>query len=209
MVAAASTPAAEPTQTGYTLLGLLSFGSELSGYELKQWADNLRFFWSSPAMSQVYREVERLTAAGLVTQRRVVRDGTRSIKVYRLTRDGERAVRAWLATPPEPPVLRHPVALRVFFGHLLDPDDLRKAIEAHRAWCDDMLSQLGDVRTGLGDEERWRNVALVAEWGLDYYAGERAAVEGIEQTIDSSSSGGADAVAQDEAPPSEASELAT
>ena len=34
----------------------------------------------------------------------------------------------WLASPPEPPILRHPVALRVFFGHLLAPEDLRAAI---------------------------------------------------------------------------------
>ncbi len=178
MTSVASSPV-EPTQTGYTLLGLLSFGSELSGYELKQWADNLRFFWAAPAMSQVYREVERLAADGLVTQRRVVRDGSRSTKVYRLAPRGEQVVRAWLATPPEAPMLRHPVVLRLFFGHLLDPHELRATIEAHRAWCDDMLDQLGAVRVELGDDERWRNVALVAEWGLDYYRGERAAVEGI------------------------------
>lgn len=176
-------PSITPTPTGFTLLGLLSFGRELSGYELKRWADNLRFFWSAPAMSQVYREVERLAAAGLVAQRQVVRDGSRSTKVYRLTPEGERAVRDWLAAPPDPPVLRHPVALRVFFGHLLDPAVLRVAIEAHRAWCDDMLDQLGAVREGLGDDERWRNVAVVADWGLDYYRGERAAADGIEKTI--------------------------
>lgn len=179
----APTPSTEPTPTGYTLLGLLSFGRELSGYELKQWADNLRFFWSAPAMSQVYREVERLAAAGLVTQRRVVRDGTRSTKVYRLTSAGDQAVRAWLATPPDPPVLRHPVVLRVFFGHLLDQAQLRTAIEAHRAWCDEMLAQLGAVRAGLGDDERWRNVALVAGWGLAYYEGERAAACGVDRAI--------------------------
>ncbi|HEX6167143.1 MAG TPA: PadR family transcriptional regulator [Acidimicrobiales bacterium] len=176
-------PAPSPTQTGYTLLGLLSFGRELSGYELKRWADNLRFFWSAPAMSQVYRELERLAAAGLVIQRSVVREGTRATKVYRLSAAGEQAVRAWLATPPGPPVLRHPVALRVFFGHLLDPAELRAAIESHRAWCDDMLAQLGEVRSELGDDARWRNAALVAEWGLDYYRGERAAVDGIEHAV--------------------------
>jgi DNA-binding PadR family transcriptional regulator len=193
-VAAAHHHSAAPTQTGYTVLGLLSFGSELSGYELKQWADNLRFFWPAPSMSQVYREVERLAAAGLVAQRRVVREGTRTTKVYRLTPEGEQVVRDWLATPPEPPVLRHPVALRVFFGHLLEPAELRAAIEAHRAWCDEMLAQLGAVRTDLGDDARWRNVALVAEWGLDYYRGERAAATGVEHALG--------------APPPEASELA-
>ena len=39
--------------TSYALLGLLTFGDELTGYELKQRADNtLRFYWVAPAMSQ-------------------------------------------------------------------------------------------------------------------------------------------------------------
>jgi DNA-binding PadR family transcriptional regulator len=134
-------------------------------------------------MSQVYREVERLAAAGLVAQRSVVRDGTRSTKVYRLTTAGDAAVRAWLASPPEPPVLRHPVALRVFFGHLLDPDDLRAAIEAHRVWCDRMLAELGAVREGLGDDQRFRYAAFVAEWGLGYFRGERAAATGVARAM--------------------------
>jgi DNA-binding PadR family transcriptional regulator len=170
----------EPTPTGYTLLGLLSFGEELSGYELKQWADDsLRFFWSAPAMSQVYRELERLAESGYVHQRTAVRDGTRLTKVYRLSQTGEQAVRRWLAEPPEPPVLKHPVALRIFFGHLLDPDDLRKAVEIHRDWCDQMLIDLSAVRSDLGDDPAWRNAARVAEWGLDYYRGERRAVDQV------------------------------
>jgi DNA-binding PadR family transcriptional regulator len=173
----------EPTTTGYTLLGLLSFGRELSGYELKQWADNLRYFWSAPAMSQVYRELERLSAAGLVDQRLVVREGNRSTKVYALSTRGRESLRAWLALPPAPPVLRHPVALRVFFGHLLGAAELEAAVAAHREWCDRMMADLAALRAELGDDELWRNAALVAEWGLDYYRGEIGAADGISATI--------------------------
>jgi DNA-binding PadR family transcriptional regulator len=182
MSAASDPSACAPTQTGYTLLGLLSFGRELSGYELKQMAENLRFFWSAPAMSQVYREVERLASAGLVSQHNVVREGTRSTKVYRLTAAGEDAVRAWLSAPPEPPLLRHPVALRVFFGHLLDPDDLQAAIESHRDWCDQMLDELGAIRASISDD-RFRNAALVAEWGLAYFRGERSAATTVAKAV--------------------------
>ena len=169
-----------PTPTGYALLGLLSLGDELSGYELKQWADDsLRFFWTAPAMSQVYREIERLAGSGLVAQRSVVRDGTRPTKVYRLTPAGEASIRDWLAEPPEPPSLKHPIALRIFFGHLLDPGDLRKALTAHRDWCERMLVDLAEVRETLGDDPRWRNAKLVADWGLDYYRGDLKAVDGV------------------------------
>jgi len=178
----APAPPQLPTATGYALLGLLSFGRELSGYELKQWADgSLRFFWSAPAMSQVYRELERLAESGFVEQRSVVRDGTRSTKVYRLAPAGDAAVRAWLAEIPEPPVLKHPIALRVFFGHLLDPADLRRAVEAHRNWCEQVLHDLNTVRDDLGDDPAWRNAALVAEWGMEYYHGDLEAVARVEQ----------------------------
>jgi DNA-binding PadR family transcriptional regulator len=175
-------PVPQPTATGYALLGLLSFGQELSGYELKQWADDsLRFFWSAPAMSQVYRELERLAETGLLEQRSVVRDGTRSTKVYRLAPAGEKAVRAWLAELPEPPVLKHPIALRFFFGHLLSPEDLRRAVEVHREWCDQVLHDLAAVREDLGDDPAWHNAALVAEWGLGYYQGDLEAIEHVER----------------------------
>jgi hypothetical protein len=60
------------TPTGYAVLGLLSFGRELTGYELKQWADDsLGFFYTAPAMSQIYSELERLRGAGLVQDRAV------------------------------------------------------------------------------------------------------------------------------------------
>lgn len=181
MAAAPAPPV--PTPTGYALLGLLSFGRELSGYELKRWSENLRFFWSAPAMSQVYRELERLAAGGFVEQRHVVRDGTRATKVYRLSPAGERELRRWLAEPPEPPMLKHPVALRVFFGHLMAPDELRRAIEAHRDWCECMLAELGEVCRDLGDDRTFHNAALVAEWGLGYFRGELAAAERVEGAV--------------------------
>ena len=69
--------------TGYALLGLLTFGDELTGYELKQRADRtLRFYWVAPAMSQRFSRpvsssstvadwpvspIERRTAAGSVS----------------------------------------------------------------------------------------------------------------------------------------------
>jgi len=53
--------------TAWAVLGLLSFGRELSGYELRKWADaSIRFFYGSPAMSQIYRELRRLEAVGIL-----------------------------------------------------------------------------------------------------------------------------------------------
>ena len=79
--------------TSYALLGLLVFDSEtsehgLTGYELKQRADRtLRFYWVSPAMSQIYTELDRLSRNGFVE---AVDDtsGKRTTRRFLITPDG-------------------------------------------------------------------------------------------------------------------------
>src|SRR6266508_5614882 len=113
--------------TSYALLGLLTFGDELTGYELKQRADiTLRFYWVSPAMSQVYTELRRLTDAGLVEPTAEGR-GQR----YRITERGRRELKDWMdGTPAGFPVLKHPVLLRLLMGPATTPTS---TLSLHRA----------------------------------------------------------------------------
>jgi len=168
------------TPTGYAVLGLLSFGRELTGYELKQWADgSLRFFYTAPAMSQIYSELDRLRAAGLVRDR-AVPDGNRTIRTYRITPDGEEALRAWAeVTEPEPTVLKHHVALRLFLGHLIGPERLLEQTARHRDWVEVQLRELEQVDAALAASapEVWRYARLVAAWGRHYYGAELAALD--------------------------------
>src|ERR1700736_6640886 len=88
---AASVPA-----TGWAVLGLLSFGRELTGYDLKKWADHsLRFFYWSPAISQIYSELKRLERLGYVTSRTVAQDELRNKRVYAITAEGTEALTEW------------------------------------------------------------------------------------------------------------------
>jgi DNA-binding PadR family transcriptional regulator len=167
--------------TSYALLGLLTFGDDLTGYELKQRADRtLRFYWVSPAMSQVYTELDRLAEHGLV-KARDAGPNSRSSK-YRITAKGRRELRRWLEESPVGfPVLKHPVALRLLLGHLVDPGtttamlrDHLAALAEHRAG----LQQVRDSLQGRDDPgEPFRYPSLVADWGLEYLDGERAVIE--------------------------------
>jgi DNA-binding PadR family transcriptional regulator len=172
--------------TGYALLGLLSFGRELSGYELRQWADNsLHFFYAAPAMSQVYAELERLEAAGL-TGSREVPQGARQVRVHRITAEGRRALGAWLRRPVEPPQLKHHLLLRVFLGHLLEPEELRRAVEEHVRWCEAELASLRALLDDLGDAPVWANARRVAEWGVEHHRAERSAARRLVRALDGS-----------------------
>jgi DNA-binding PadR family transcriptional regulator len=172
------------TGTGYALLGLLSFGRELSGYELQRWAGNtLHYFYAAPAMSQVYAELERLEAAGL-TASREVRQGRRRVRVHRITPAGEVALTAWLRTAVDPPQLKHHLLLRVLLGHLVDPEDLRGAVERHVRWCDEELRNLEALVDDLGDDPAWANARLVAAWGVEHHRADRSAARRLLRALD-------------------------
>lgn len=159
----------------YAVLGMLSFGQELTGYQLQQWAQNLRFFYAAPAMSLVYTELARLEGAGFAISRIDAGSGRRPTRRYQLTARGKAELQAWLNRPVPAPTLRHPVALRLFFGHLADPDRLRGLLEEHRRYCDKLLEQLDGVREELAQDTTFRYPALVAEWGRRYYRSEASA----------------------------------
>jgi len=161
--------------TANAVLGLLSFGTELSGYDLKKWADHsLSLFFWSPASSQIYAELRRLEAPGYVTSRQVPQDDLRNKRVYRITDAGREQLIRWLETEEiGSPVLKHPVLMRVWLGHLIEPDRLREVIEEHR---DRTVARLEDLHRDLdivAARENWAYPELIIRWSERYYAAER------------------------------------
>jgi DNA-binding PadR family transcriptional regulator len=177
--------------TSYALLGLLTFGDELTGYELKQRADRtLRYYWTAPAMSQVYSELGRLTRHDLV---KAVTDGSsRRTTRYQITDEGRKVLRAWMdGTPAGFPVLKHPVALRLLIGHVLEPEGVARLL---RDYLDDLTRQrkdLTDVRESLRGSDApgdvFRYPSLVADWGLAYYDAEEQITRDLLARIESES----------------------
>ncbi len=163
--------------TAFALLGLLTFGDELTGYELKQRADNtLRFYWVAPAMSQIYTELGRLAEHAYVEP--VTQEGQgRRTTAYRITPAGERALGKWLAESRVGfPTLKHTVLLRLLVGHASEPERMRTMLEEYVAELADALRDLRQVRESLrgadGAGEPFHYPSVVADWGLDYFAAE-------------------------------------
>ncbi|MEP6666008.1 MAG: PadR family transcriptional regulator [Nocardioidaceae bacterium] len=177
--------------TSYALLGLLTLGDDLTGYELKQRADNtLRFYWVSPAMSQVYSELTRLTEWGMVRARDDETAPVRRTRRYQITAKGKRDLEAWLRRPSsEFPSLKHPVALRLLLGHLVAPQQTRALLDDYAAALAERRSQLQAVRDslerGFGEEvDGYRFPRMVADWGLAYYAFERSMVTELIERVE-------------------------
>jgi PadR family transcriptional regulator, regulatory protein AphA len=105
------------TPTSYIVLGLLAADGcdELTAYDLKAlMALSVENFWATPH-AQVYREVDRLAAAGYLRERR--EETGRRRRFYAITDRGRAAVDAWRQQMPEGTAqLRDPGVLKLFFG---------------------------------------------------------------------------------------------
>lgn len=166
----------------YAVLGMLSFGEELTGYELRRWALNLRFFYWQPAQSQIYTELRKLLARGLVTERTEPVSNRPDKRLYRITDSGLDSLRTWLSDAPvEPPLLRHSIALRLFFGHQSTPDRLAAVLAEYAETTRRQLDELTELASGLG--EQFSYPALVARWGVRYYRAELAAIRDLTRAL--------------------------
>lgn len=160
--------------TSYAILGLLSFGEELSGYDIRQWAQGMRFFYWSPAQSQVYSELRRLAAHDFVTSRDVPQSGKPDKRLYQITDAGLAEFKRWWASDEldTTTVIKHSVALKIFFGHVGDQTRLITLLEDFVEDTKDKLGQLGIVQAQFEDDEQMAYPAIAAEWSYHYYQAE-------------------------------------
>ncbi len=180
------TPAAAP-RAGRSW-GCLSFGEELSGYDLKQWADwSLSFFYWAPSYSQIYGELHKLEEIGCATSR---------VRTTRTTSAGEAALpdhprrRArrdarWAADARrEPAVLKHGVMLRMWLGHAATRPAARSGAGSIVTQSERMrVSRLGHAE-GAAPEPEWAYPETVLNWSERYYADECARADTLLAELD-------------------------
>ncbi len=104
----------ELSPTAHVILGTLGW-RPMSGYEIKSIVDkSTRLFWAA-SYGQIYPELRRLAAAGLIEGKASPQGGRRR-NVYRLTPAGRKELRAWLDADPEVFELRDEGLLKLFFA---------------------------------------------------------------------------------------------
>lgn len=161
--------------TSWALLGMLSYEYELSGYDIRKWIDwSMRFFYGSPAYSQIYSELKKLEQLGLVTSRFDNSSGARSRRLYKITEAGLDAVTRWANDAPlDPPVLKHTPLLRVTLGHLTNPARLKEILQEHLAWVDEMYRSAAKDAKWAKADTTWAYARVALNWAERYYANER------------------------------------
>ncbi|MFH8344952.1 helix-turn-helix transcriptional regulator [Streptomyces sp. NPDC018045] len=157
----------------HAVLGLLA-EAPASGYDLMKTFDvSLAHVWPA-TQSQVYGELNKLTAADLIE---VASHGPRGRKEYAITKAGRAELHHWLTEVEPVGPQRHDGLLRVFFLGVLSPLEARtyllqqaeRAARAHAAyrdladaghWEDEMVAVYGRVALEFG----LRQTAMMQDW---------------------------------------------
>lgn len=161
--------------TSWALLGMLSYEYELSGYDIRKWIDwSMRFYYGSPAYSQIYSELKKLEKLSLVTSRVENTGRTRNRRLYKITEAGLAAVTRWAnEAPVDPPTLKHGPLLRVTLGHLTSPERLKEVLQEHVAYADEMHRNAAKDARWAGVDPSWAYARVALQWAERYYANER------------------------------------
>lgn len=186
--------------TSWAVLGMLSFGEELTGNDLKKWADwSIGFFYWSPSVSQVYAELKKLEEHGLVSSRQVADEGSRGRRVYAITETGLIALRQWSGQPSvEIPVLKHSVMLRLWMGHLQTPDELKRIVHAHIENLRDARRQACAHADHSDAEPGWAFSQMSLRWAQRYYDAEIELAEQMLGEIDGAAARFAESAERDD-----------
>ena len=148
----------------HALLGLLS-SAPASGYDLlKDFQGSLNEVWPA-TQSQVYTELTRLTAEGLIS---VASEGPRGRKDYEVTATGLAELHHWLAEVPPEPARRSDMLLRVFFLSVLSPDQRKTYLQNVGAAAAVQATALESIRTSVEpiDAPLARDGRLALEYGI-------------------------------------------
>ncbi|MFB6807171.1 PadR family transcriptional regulator [Streptomyces sp. NPDC056387] len=153
--------------TAWAVLGLLSFPGARTGYELKKWADSsLRFFYWSPAISQIYAELRRLEGLGYAASTPSGPQEARAKRRYAITDAGREALAGWASDTAEagPPVLKHGLMLRIWLGHLAEPELMRAMVGGHLERTRGELAAVREAMAQAAEVPQWAFPALALRW---------------------------------------------
>lgn len=165
---------------------MLAFDEEVSGYDLKKWADwGIGLFYWSPSASHFYSELRRLEEHGFATSRVHNSDSVRGRRLYKITESGTAAVRKWIEEAPvDPPMLKHGVLLRIAFGHLTNRDRLKEILQEHIRYLDKMRQRAALDARGADLEAAWAYAGITLQWAERYFVAERELALQLMQDID-------------------------
>ncbi|WP_086858563.1 PadR family transcriptional regulator [Amycolatopsis lexingtonensis] len=124
---------------------------EASGYDLAKGFDaSVANFWAATPQ-QLYRELDRMAADGLVSARVVRQERRPDKRLFSVTEEGHRCLREFTARPPRPGVIRDELLVQVQAVDAGDEAAVRSALEERMARAEAKIARYERLRTRLLD----------------------------------------------------------
>jgi PadR family transcriptional regulator AphA len=134
----------------FALLASLS-ARPRTGYDLLQIFDSsVGFVWHA-AHTQIYPELRRMEAEGLLESVEVPRGPKAHKREYRITDRGLETLRTLASTPVEPSPEKDPYRLKAAYLEWADPDGAREQFKLHLAHYERWLHEWEDMAQRIGD----------------------------------------------------------
>jgi DNA-binding PadR family transcriptional regulator len=143
----------------HALLGVLK-DTPLTGYDLvRHFQGTVGYLWSAP-QSQIYPELRRMEAEGLISAQVAPRGQRAQKRIYSVTPAGMDELRRWATDFMPLPAQRDPVMLKAAFFDLAPLESAREQLRAHIAQFQWRLEQW----QARADAIRERRAELVEVW---------------------------------------------
>lgn len=143
----------------HALLGVIK-DTPLSGYDLvRHFQGTVGYLWSAP-QSQIYPELRRMEAEGLVEARVAPRGRRAQKRIYSVTEAGMAELRRWATDFMPLPAQRDPIVLKAAFFDLAPLESVREQLRAHIAQFQWRMEQW----QAREDAIRERRAELVEVW---------------------------------------------
>jgi DNA-binding PadR family transcriptional regulator len=143
----------------HALLGVIK-DTPLTGYDLvRHFQGTVGFLWSAP-QSQIYPELRRMEAEGLVEAKVAPRGRRAQKRIYSVTDAGMAELRRWATDFMPLPAQRDPIVLKAAFFDLAPLDSVREQLRAHIAQFQWRMEQW----QAREDAIRERRAELVEVW---------------------------------------------
>lgn len=170
------------------LLGLLNDGP-MTGYELdKAFKAALYASWHVQT-SQVYYELGKMEALGLVTTELVIQTSRPNKKIYHIEEKGKEAFKKWLLEDhiQEELAMKHPFLMQCFFAGENSKAENLQMLKKFKEACRQQLEMLKATKNEgnhyqeeIAEPEKAKYWWYVAKFNLNYY---KMCIEWVEQTI--------------------------
>jgi PadR family transcriptional regulator AphA len=154
------------------LLGLLTI-EPMSGYDLGLTIrSSVGFFWNE-SYGQIYPNLKKLAAQGLVSSRAEQQEGKPDRRIYSITNKGRERLAKWLAVEPQPEIPRNELLLKLFFGTQVSPEVMIGFVQRMELRERAVLKQIKQVEREIASSKQypdtpyWRMTARFGQLELE------------------------------------------